>query len=212
MKNMLRFLFALMLFTVNVSAQIVYNLYPNTNGNRIDLTIVNEALTTPVEEVEVKAIQYPQSITFKNIILTCEYIPPQGKKTVSFTFDVGCPSKIDDTSTDTLRFLISDRGGLTWEKSIVIMYALPDMFILEQNFPNPLNSSTTIYYQIPTESRVLLEIYNVLGEKVIMLVNEQKPSGYHKVHFDASNLPSGVYLYQLRAESYHAVKKLMVLK
>jgi hypothetical protein len=83
---------------------------------------------------------------------------------------------------------------------------IPTEYRLEQNYPNPFNPVTKISYQIPTPMNpsqrgtlVTLKVYDILGKEVATLVNEEQTAGNYEVNFDASNLPSGVYLYQLRA-------------
>ncbi len=83
---------------------------------------------------------------------------------------------------------------------------------LFQNFPNPFNSSTVIYYGIPNESFVTLSMYNLIGEKIAELVNEYKDAGYYKVRFDLVNYNSGVYFYRLQAGSFVETKKMVLLK
>lgn len=88
----------------------------------------------------------------------------------------------------------------------------PSTFSLEQNYPNPFNPSTNIKYSIPQSSNVVLKIYDVLGNKVTTLINEEKPAGNYEVDFDASNLSSGTYFYQLRAGAYIETKKMILMK
>ncbi len=89
----------------------------------------------------------------------------------------------------------------------------PVSFSLSQNYPNPFNPSTKIKYSFPLESNVVLKIYNVLGEEVRTLVNnELKSAGTFTIDFNASSLPSGVYLYRLQAGDFVQVKKMMLLK
>jgi hypothetical protein len=97
---------------------------------------------------------------------------------------------------------------------------MPIIFSLMQNFPNPFNPSTTITYQLPTDSRVTLKVYDVLGREVVTLVNEGRPAGYHDVRWDVpqSGIASGVYFYRIEARSlssghgFQQVKKLMIVK
>ncbi len=89
---------------------------------------------------------------------------------------------------------------------------IPKSFLLSQNYPNPFNPSTVINYQLPTNGQVALRIFDVLGREVRTLVNERQTAGSHSVIFDGTNLPSGVYFYQLRAGDYAATKKLLLLK
>ncbi len=85
-------------------------------------------------------------------------------------------------------------------------------YALEQNYPNPFNPVTTIRYQIPKAGRVTLKVYDILGKEITTLVNEEKEIGRYQINFDASNLSSGVYLYEIVVNDYRAVKKLMVIK
>jgi len=89
---------------------------------------------------------------------------------------------------------------------------MPERFLLEQNYPNPLNPSTTIRYELPRESFVTLKVYNVLGQEVATLVNEKKEAGRYEVEFDGSMLTSGMYIYRMTAGDYRAVKKFLLLK
>ncbi len=95
----------------------------------------------------------------------------------------------------------------------------PKEYILYQNYPNPFNPITNIEYRIPNKEFVTLMVYDVLGNEVATLVNEEKPAGRYEVIFDGSNLPagkaglsSGVYIYRITAGDYSASKKLMLLK
>ena len=89
---------------------------------------------------------------------------------------------------------------------------IPDTYQMEQNYPNPFNPTTTIIYQLPTESFVHLSIFNVLGQEVRTLVNNIEHAGFKSVQFDASNLPSGVYFYRIKVGDYNTTKKLIYMK
>jgi len=89
---------------------------------------------------------------------------------------------------------------------------LPKEFELMQNYPNPFNPVTKIKFAVPTASHILVEVYNVLGQRVSTLVNEEKPPGYYVVDFNASSLASGFYIYRLEANGFNAVKKMIVTK
>jgi hypothetical protein len=84
--------------------------------------------------------------------------------------------------------------------------------LLEQNYPNPFNPTTIINYQISELSFVTLKVYDVLGNEIATLVNEEKPIGSYEVKFDASSLPSGVYFYRLQAGSFVETKKMVLLR
>ncbi len=83
---------------------------------------------------------------------------------------------------------------------------------LAQNYPNPFNPITTINYQIPETGNVIIKIFDILGREITTLVNEQKKQGVYKVEFDASNLSSGVYLYNIQVNDYSNTKKMILLK
>jgi len=89
---------------------------------------------------------------------------------------------------------------------------IDESFYLYQNYPNPFNPSTTITYQLPKNGNVTLKIFDILGNEVKTLVNEQKEMGRYTVHFDASSLASGMYIYRLRANDYTSTKKMLLLK
>lgn len=88
----------------------------------------------------------------------------------------------------------------------------PKDFQLMQNHPNPFNPSTTIRYTIPVESAIQIKIYNVMGMEIETLLNRKQSAGYYNLTFDASNLPSGVYFYTIRANNYTDTKKMILLK
>jgi photosystem II stability/assembly factor-like uncharacterized protein len=94
----------------------------------------------------------------------------------------------------------------------IISENLPFSYELVQNYPNPFNPSTNIRYGIPNSAYVRLEVYNIIGQRVALLVNEQKNAGWHIVNFDATKLSSGLYFYRIQAENYIEVKKMMLIK
>ena len=85
-------------------------------------------------------------------------------------------------------------------------------FILSQNYPNPFNPLTTIEYNIPQNNFVKITIYNLRGEKIKTLVNENKIVGNYSVVFDGSNFSSGIYFYRIEAGNYSNTKKLVLMK
>ena len=91
-------------------------------------------------------------------------------------------------------------------------FSLPKEFALEQSYPNPFNARTEIKYALPVDSDVELDIYNVLGQKVETLVDENQPAGYHRVAWNAKDKSSGMYFYKIRAGDYVETKKMLLLK
>lgn len=89
---------------------------------------------------------------------------------------------------------------------------IPNNFSLEQNYPNPFNPATTIEFSIASREQVTLNIYNVIGELVETLVNEQLEAGSYKINFNGVNLTSGMYIYHIQAGNFSASKKMMLIK
>lgn len=108
-------------------------------------------------------------------------------------------------------------GDLTWYPEITVgvkavSNSVPSKFNLEQNYPNPFNPTTNIRYSITKPGQVSLKIYNVLGQQVATLVNQEQKAGQYVVNFDASKLASGIYMYTLQSEGVSLTKKMMLLK
>jgi photosystem II stability/assembly factor-like uncharacterized protein len=154
------------------------------------------------------------------------------------TYNAGDSWQQQQSST-TLRlnkvhFLDLDYGFVVGENGIILrttsggepvtnveeLYSLINEFRLEQNYPNPFNPSTKIKYTIPASPKsspkertlVQLIVYDILGNQVAELVNDEKQPGVYEVNFDGSNFSSGVYLYRLTAGSFSDIKKLVLLK
>ena len=89
---------------------------------------------------------------------------------------------------------------------------IPTTVKLNQNYPNPFNPSTVISYSLPEASDVTLEVYNMLGQRVALLVDDVKQPGQYTVPFNAGNLSSGMYIYKLRADGYVQTRKMMLVK
>ncbi|MFN3695315.1 MAG: T9SS type A sorting domain-containing protein [Ignavibacterium sp.] len=89
---------------------------------------------------------------------------------------------------------------------------LPAYFSLAQNYPNPFNPNTKISWQSPVGSHQTLKVYDVLGNEVATLVNEERPAGSYEVDFNAAGLSSGIYFYRLQAGSFVETKKMILLR
>ena len=96
--------------------------------------------------------------------------------------------------------------------SVAAQGGVPKEYALQQNYPNPFNPTTSIRFEIPRASQVNLKVYNVLGQEVMTLMDEEKQAGIYDVQFSAMSLSSGMYLYRLRAREFTATKRLMLLK
>ena len=89
---------------------------------------------------------------------------------------------------------------------------LPEGYELGQNFPNPFNPTTSINFSVPVSGDLTLEVFNILGQRVALLASGYHASGTHTVHFDASQLASGVYVYRMTTGNHTAVRKMMLIK
>ncbi len=85
-------------------------------------------------------------------------------------------------------------------------------FILNQNYPNPFNPITTISWDSPVSSWQTLKVFDVLGNEVATLTNEYREAGSHKINFDGSGLPSGIYFYKINVGNYTDIKKMILIK
>ena len=103
-------------------------------------------------------------------------------------------------------------GTYKYTGEITLNITGPVEFSLGQNYPNPFNPNTVIKFSVPTEGMFTLSVYNAIGQKVAVLVNEITKAGHHEVVFDASKLSSGVYFYKAESGKFSAIKKMMLLK
>ena len=92
------------------------------------------------------------------------------------------------------------------------LQSIPNSFKLEQNYPNPFNPSTTIKYSVPENSFINLSVYNLLGERIAELVNETLAAGEYRTDFDATELPSGIYIAKLESGNHKQTIKMILLK
>ena len=96
--------------------------------------------------------------------------------------------------------------------SVNQILSLSSQFKLNQNYPNPFNQSTTIRYEVPNKSHIILTIYNINGQLVDKLVNQKQEPGFYSVDWNARNVSTGVYFYQIKADGFSAVKKCILMK
>jgi hypothetical protein len=219
------------LIIYSLSAQQTYHivtseLTPGVKGNQIVLQLSNISSTESAENVDVKVIKQSANLKFNTTEEKVNNLNKKEEKEVAFSFDVIYSADI--TKADTVEFLITcgnatDNKTIHLTKQFIFTYSQPKEFSLEQNYPNPFNPATKIRYTIPgnveTRHGVSLRIYDILGNEVATLVNEEKQPGYYEIEFNASSpafggqaIASGVYIYRLAAGSFVATKKLMVLK
>ncbi|MDR3668101.1 MAG: T9SS type A sorting domain-containing protein, partial [Ignavibacteriaceae bacterium] len=114
--------------------------------------------------------------------------------------------------------MVDNDGSFSYSTVEAAEVAIPKDFSVSQNYPNPFNPTTKIDYQVPVDSKVIMEVYNIAGQKVMELVNQQMSAGYYTVNFGSTKLSSGIYIYRLAAsdiatgKSFSSIKKMMLLK
>ncbi len=120
-------------------------------------------------------------------------------------------------SISLIEIQLSDYNGNTLEAKIETQPILPVNYSLLQNYPNPFNAATTIFYELPKASQVKLEIFNVLGQKVATLIDDEETAGIHSAVWDGTdesgtNVASGMYLYRITMSDFTSEKKMVMLK
>jgi hypothetical protein len=146
-------------------------------------------------------------------------LQPQTGTGVSYQIEFTFPQGILPTTGDTLWVVTdkpvtsNDRFVFTPDASLAVEGpSVPGGYLLSQNYPNPFNPNTVIRFQVPGASEVSLRVYDVLGREVAVLLNEEKKPGVYSVMWNATKIPSGMYLYRLQAGEYVATKKLILLR
>jgi hypothetical protein len=148
------------------------------------------------------------------------FVPGFGTTTEPKTYSFTDENIITRTYKYRLKQIDFD-GSFTYSNEIeVVVDFTPKEFVLYQNYPNPFNPNTVISYQLPATSNVSLKVYDILGNEVATLVNEERHPGVYEVDFNSylshsgevRNLTSGIYFYQLRAEGFIQTKKMVLTK
>jgi hypothetical protein len=139
------------------------------------------------------------------------FVPGHGSTTEIQTYEY-IDSKVADGNYSYRLKQIDFDGTFDYSNEVAVYIAAPLEFALNQNYPNPFNPNTVIEYSIPQSGFVILAVYNLLGEKVASLVNELKEAGRYEINFDASDLASGIYVYNLKSGSFNSVKKMLLMK
>jgi hypothetical protein len=181
------------------------NFEPNLTG------YLNLHATDPDGDIVKYSFTTPPSVP-KNVSISETTGEFQWKLDLSFIVGNTVPIRFKATAGSlsvarTINFIIHTRTPV-----ITLPTGIPKEFSLEQNYPNPFNPTTKIQYGIPEESKVVLKIYNVLGQQVAQIINDIQPAGYYSVDFDASKLTSGIYLYKIEAKNFNSVKKMILVK
>lgn len=162
-----------------------------------------------------------QNVSNPNSVFTHDWNPadslilPNDSLTIMVTFTPVDTNLIVDTllienNDKPLQVVLSGKGKAV--VGIEDQSELPKVYALYPAYPNPFNPSTTISFDLPKTSKVTLKVFNILGEKVAVLVSRRLSAGSHSYKWDASNLASGIYLYRLQAGDYVEIRKMILMK
>ena len=144
--------------------------------------------------------------------------PPFYVRTISYSFLTKSGSVVEVVANDTTapNSGIIQTDGATWSISGAVGVEdedqIPTQYSLSQNYPNPFNPSTTIHFSVPSSEFVTLKVFDVLGNEVATLVNEEKLAGTYEINFNADGLSSGIYFYKLHAGSFVETKKMILIR
>ena len=180
-----------------------------SSGNTIELTVANSS-SASMTNVDVNVSGMPAWLHVTPETQVVESLKGHADHLAKFTFSVDINAPVKKEFPLSLNAAGVD--GQSWTRKINIIVDVPAHFELFQNYPNPFNPTTTIAYALPRDAKVLLRVYNAIGQEIKTLVDEQQQAGGQSVQFDASNLPSGVYFYRLQANTFTTVKKMVVIK
>ncbi|MFI5238161.1 MAG: T9SS type A sorting domain-containing protein, partial [Ignavibacteriales bacterium] len=148
------------------------------------------------QSIEMTAVEYPITVRVENMSIRL----------------------MDETGKDLTKELLAGEEITISNKSIHKLMVLsgelitPEEYSLEQNYPNPFNPATTIKFSLAEASDVSLTIYNTIGQKVTELVSGKLEAGKYSYQWNAQNIATGMYIYELRADNFISVKKMILLK
>ncbi len=180
-----------------------FSMPPVPPPGSFDARLVGDYRLAESDEVSIQlqATDYPVSIVITNLNSNEEYVLVEMANGV----EVGS-QKITAGSEIIIRNQEVKMLKITKQQS------LPTTYNLEQNYPNPFNPSTTIKFSLPEATNVTLRIYNTLGQKVDELVNTNLEAGWYNYQWDADNVATGIYIYELRTDKFISVKKMILMK
>ncbi|MFH0734705.1 MAG: T9SS type A sorting domain-containing protein [bacterium] len=199
--------------------QEIYKIWGDTNW--VNKTITTYALNSADNILE-KLIQVYSNGSLNNSTLAVSDYDIKGNCILSNNFKWVNQTWVPSSNYLCITYNNNTVSETYWGQIVEVQYTsitgvddkinTPNSYTLSQNYPNPFNPSTTIKYSIPNSNMVSLKIFDVLGKEVTTLVNQQQNSGIHEVTFNAANLSSGTYFYQLKCGEFIETKKLLLLK
>jgi hypothetical protein len=156
---------------------------------------IAEDLNSAIQTIEMSGIEHPVKVRVENMDIRLQ---DETGKQINVNVKAGEEITISDA---------------TIQKLMVTGELIPAVYALEQNYPNPFNPSTIIEFSLPEDvGNVKLSIYNALGEKVAELVNSSLTAGKYSYQWNAKNVATGMYIYELRTDKFVSIKKMLLLK
>jgi hypothetical protein len=168
-----------------------------------------------VSDVETADSSLTYTFSTSNDSLSYNYNAETGALTVSANLEFSGNVTLTVNIEDEDQALVSTNISVMVNPNSIAFFSdqIPATYVLEQNYPNPFNPVTHIRFGIPTASNVKLAVYNLLGQRVLILLeNKQLAAGYHTVDLNAGTLASGIYVYRIETENFSQVKKMILMK
>lgn len=174
--------------------------------------VLNWTTATEVNNQGFEVERSADGVSFNNI----GFVPGFGTTTEPKSYSYSDQSINSEKYYYRLKQIDYD-GSFTYSNVAEVEVSLPTEFSLEQNYPNPFNPSTSIQFSLPVDAQVTIGVYNLVGEKVAEVSNDNFAAGSHRVNFDAASITSGIYFYQIDAiaidgKTFSSVKKMTLLR
>jgi hypothetical protein len=193
-------------------AQTVHQLPFASSQNTVELTVANES-TVPLTRLAIHLSSAPSWVLVAQPKQSLALLKPRQELPVLFSFSVDKSAPVN--KEERLVFTISTEEGEQRIKEIRIVVTPPERIELFPNYPNPFNPTTTLSYQLPMPAKVTLKVFNLLGQEVATLIDEEQRAGYHQSTWSAAHAASGVYVAQLVATTvdgaHWTMRRAMVL-
>jgi hypothetical protein len=181
----------------------------SSKGHNITLTWQTATETNNFGfEIERAAVYADQNLDWR----TVGFVEGKGTTTENHSYSFSQKDLFSGKYVFRLKQVDYD-GTFEYSSEVELIVGIPEVFSLEQNFPNPFNPETKIRFNVPNgDQHVTIKVYDILGNEIAFLVNEKMPAGIHEVDFNAANLPTGVYIYKLKSGSFESAKKMILAK
>ncbi len=214
--------------------------YYNGDSFNIDWWYIDDALLVDLDFIPVELTSFRADVNDGNVVLnwltatetnnkgfevqknsgsgfqTIAFVNGNGTSTQSHAYTYSDNNVSEGQYTYRLRQVDFD-GTSEYSNSVEVNVTTPHVYALSQNYPNPFNPSTQINFSLANDSKVKLTVFDVLGQEVATLLNQNITAGSHSINFNASHLNSGVYLYKIEAKgvdgsNFTSVKKMILTK